>query len=84
MTLRQRITFWAYRIAFLLAGLPGCALFKDAVPPSRAACYFVADQHAQARVDHECRIGDAGVSFAECPAHDEIMAELAAAQKNCP
>jgi hypothetical protein len=34
-------------------------------------------------VDAECSVGDAGVAFAECPAHDEIMTELALAQRGC-
>ncbi len=55
-------------------------------PPARALCYAAADSRAQYRVDHECRIGDAGVatqSFAECPVHDEILAGLKADQEAC-
>ncbi len=54
-----------------------------APPPSRALCYAMADLHAQARVDRECRIGDAGVDIASCPAHDEILAQLQKDQEAC-
>ena len=67
---------------FLLAHC-GCAAANLVPPPARALCYAAADLRAQARVDAECRIGDAGVAFAECPAHDEIMDELASAQRAC-
>jgi hypothetical protein len=52
-------------------------------PPARALCYAAADFAAQARVDAECSIGDAGVPFAECPAAESIVAELKAAQESC-
>jgi hypothetical protein len=56
-----------------------------ALPPaSRALCYAAADLHAQSRVDSECRIGDAGVDFAECPSQQEILDELQKAQESCP
>jgi hypothetical protein len=61
----------------------GCAAFRPSLTPSRGLCYAAADQAAQARVDQECAVGDAGVPFAECPAHDEIMAQLQAAQEAC-
>ena len=80
MTRWQRIKFWAYRIAFALQGL-ACGAAQ--VPPGRALCYAAADMRAQARVDAECRIGDAGVSFSECPAHDEIMSQLQREQEAC-
>lgn len=67
--------------ALVVLALCGCGAALP--PPSRALCYAAADQRAQARVDHECRIGDAGVAFAECPAHDDIMAQLAADQQEC-
>lgn len=81
MTIRQRALFWAYRAALLFSGLFGCSAALP--PPARALCYAAADLRAQSRVDHECRLGDAGVAFAECPAHDEIMDELKAAQESC-
>ncbi|MES2384531.1 MAG: hypothetical protein V4593_08275 [Pseudomonadota bacterium] len=52
-------------------------------PPSRAACYAIADVRAQYRVDAECSLGDAGVPFAECPAHDDILASLQRDQEAC-
>jgi len=73
-----------HRLAALfgLVLVPACSAALP--PPSRALCYAVADARAQERVDAECRVGDAGaVLFAECPAHDEIMAELQRAQEAC-
>lgn len=73
-------------VLFGLAALPvaGCSAALPLPPVTRALCYANADQAAQAAVDRECRIGDAGVQFAECPAHDAIMAKLASDQKDCP
>ena len=69
----------------LVSCLLGCSAALPAVPgPDRALCYAEADRAAQKRVDKECRLGDAGVPFAECPAHDEIMAQLQADQEACP
>ncbi len=61
----------------------GCSAALPAPPPGRALCYAAADQAAQARVDAECAIGDAGVPFSECPARDEILAGLKSAQEKC-
>ena len=70
------------RAAIVAAALAlGCSAALP--PPSRALCYAEADQVAQRRVDVECRIGDAGVAFMSCPAHDEIMDQLAQAQREC-
>jgi hypothetical protein len=67
-------------LAFVV--LSGCSAALP--PPSRVVCYAVADVRAQARVDAECGgAGDAGVPFAQCPAHDSIIAELKAAQEAC-
>jgi hypothetical protein len=55
-----------------------------ALPPaSRALCYAAADLYAQARVDRECRIGDAGVDISECPSRDEILEEFQKSQEAC-
>jgi hypothetical protein len=63
----------------------GCASLAPAVPSvDQTICYAAADRAAQKRVDSECRIGDAVVPFAECPAHDSIMAQLKADQEACP
>jgi hypothetical protein len=69
---------------FGLSLIPACSAALPAPPPSRALCYAAADQRAQARVDAECAIGDAGVPFSECPARDEILASLKADQEGCP
>ncbi len=63
-----------------LVALALCSACSAApIPPAgRALCYVVADRNAQARVDAECRIGDAGVDISECPARDDILAELKA------
>ena len=66
-----------------LCALAGAACSAALPPPSRTLCYAAADLRAQERVDRECRIGDAGVSFAECPAHDDIMAQLKRDQEGC-
>lgn len=69
------------RVLLVSLALVACSA---ALPPaSRALCYAAADLHAQSRVDAECRIGDAGVDLAECPAQDEILAELQKAQESC-
>lgn len=70
------------RSPFVLLALCACSA-SQTPPPARLLCYAVADRAAQARVDAECRIGDAGVDFAECPAREEIMSELQAAQEAC-
>lgn len=61
----------------------GCAAAPGLPGPRRALCYAQADGAAQSRVDAECRIGDAGVDFAECPAHDEILDQLQRDQESC-
>ncbi len=66
---------------FGLVLVPACGAAQT--PPARALCYVAADAQAQQRVDAECSIGDAGVPFAECPAHDDILADLRAALKEC-
>jgi hypothetical protein len=69
------------RVVALALAVAGCSA---ALPPvDRAACYAVADVRAQQRVDTECSIGDAGVPFSECPAHDGILAQLKADQEGC-
>lgn len=71
------------RAAFFAAlAVLGCSA-AQLPPPPRALCYAAADVRAQKRVDTECRIGDAGVPFAECPAHDDIMAQLKRDQEEC-
>lgn len=69
------------RVAVLLVLVCGCSSALPPLPADRALCYAVADRRAQARVDAEC---GGGVSFAECPAHDDIMAELQRSQEACP
>lgn len=69
------------RVTVLAILLCGCGAALP--PPSRALCYANADQKAQRAVDKECRIGDAGVKFSECPSHDEIMAQLRRDQEAC-
>jgi hypothetical protein len=70
------------RRAVILAALCGCSA-AQLPPPARALCYAAADQRAQVRVNAECSIADAGVAFAECPAHDEIMTQLQLEQEAC-
>jgi hypothetical protein len=71
-----------------LALLYGCS-GSPLPPPGRAVCYALADARAQARVDAECRgaqsAPDAGApaAFADCPAHDSIMASLESDQAAC-
>lgn len=78
----RRAVAWVKLTAKLGALLAlGCS--AALLPPARALCYANADQAAQSRVDRECRVGDAGVAFAECPAHDEIMAQLKKDQEAC-
>ena len=74
----------SHRLAALfgLALVPACSA-AQLPPPARALCYAAADYAAQARVDAECSIGDAGVPFAECPAAESIVAELKASQEAC-
>jgi hypothetical protein len=66
-----------------------CGAAQLAPPPGRAVCYALADARAQARVDAECRgaqsAPDAGApaAFADCPAHDSIMASLESDQAAC-
>lgn len=68
-----------------LALLCGCGAAAQALPPpDRAFCYAVADVNAQRRVDLECSKLDGVASFAECPAHDDIMAQLKRDQEACP
>lgn len=69
-------------VVFLSLVLGACSA-AQLPPPPRVLCYAAADVRAQKRVDTECRIGDAGVSFAECPAHDDIMAQLKRDQEEC-
>lgn len=72
------------RAAALAAVLVALGCSAAQLPPApRVICYAAADVRAQKRVDAECRIGDAGVPFAECPAHDDIMAQLKRDQEEC-
>ncbi len=71
-------------LAALCAALMACSAALSAVPPpSRAVCYALADQRAQARVDAKCRVGDAGVPFQECPAATDILEQLQREQEAC-
>ena len=70
--------------ALLIVAALGCGGSFPSVPPSRALCYAAADLRAQERFDRECRIGDAGVPFSECPAAPAIDAQLRQEQEACP
>lgn len=48
----------------------------------RELCYGQAEAQAQASVDRECYA--AGLSFAQCPAREAIMSQLADDQSRCP
>jgi hypothetical protein len=63
-------------VAALCAVLVACSAALP--PPGRAACYALADQRAQARVDAECP-GE----FAECPAAQDIIEQLQREQEAC-
>jgi hypothetical protein len=76
-----RIVQAAVMFFVVLFGCYGCG--AATIPPVRAVCYAAADIRAQERVDTECKLGDTFVPFAECPAHDDIMAELQRNQEAC-
>lgn len=54
-------------------------------PPARVLCWVEADMRAEDRVTKECRAIDpaAGVTFAMCAAHDDIMEQLKKEQEAC-
>lgn len=66
----------------LLAASCGCG--TAGLTEARSVCYVNADQHAQQRVDSECKDATGSVHFASCPVKDAIMSELRASQEKCP
>lgn len=71
------------RATLVLVALCAACSAAVAPPPSRALCYALADLRAQARVDRECRAGDAGTDISTCATHDDILAQLQREQEAC-
>jgi hypothetical protein len=71
------------RLALFAVLALGCGAALPLPTPGRAICYAVADQRAQERVDAECRAGELKVPFDECPAAQDIMAQLQREEEEC-